>query len=408
MRVRVKYTTPVLNGTQACAAYTFGETEDYRVTIAQCVPASITTQPTSQTIACAANATFTVGLAGSLPTAYWQYRATATSPWLPVPNAAPYSGVNTNTLTITMAPSTLNGYQYRAVYQGACTGVDFSSPATLTVNPLVAAVTKSPAGNVCLGSVQQLSISNTQPATIVTFASAPALNITIPDDGSTTGVSNVIAVSGIPAGVLITDIKIKMNLTHSWAGDMVVAVKAPNTNVLNLAYALNGTGGAGPTTAFLPTFSKNATALTTTGTDPYSGTFAADGYNPTTGDPTVPTGPNGFIPTSTAATRNTFTDLIPTAANSSSLNGNWTLAMYDYFDDFTTTNKFNNWSIEITYTGGLASGVWTSPTPNSLFTDAAATVPYNGTSSVNTVYAKPTTAGVTNYTVVVNNGVCTS
>ncbi|MEI9957177.1 MAG: hypothetical protein WDM90_12945 [Ferruginibacter sp.] len=44
-----------------------------------------------------------------------------------------------------------------------------------------------------------------------------------------------------------------------------------------------------------------------------------------------------------------------------------------------------SWSVNITY-GAPAAGIW-SPLAG-LFTDAAATVPYTGT-SVNTVYAKP-------------------
>ncbi|MCP9749438.1 GEVED domain-containing protein [Ferruginibacter sp. HRS2-29] len=411
MRVRVQYNTPVLS-TQACAASSsFGEVEDYTVNLVPCVNVALTTQPVNKTVDCGANTTFTVAGTGSLPVFYWEYRVNATSPWQNVPAAAPYTGQNTNTLTITGATSTLNGYQYRAVFSGACTAVDFSSVATLTVNPLVGVV--APANpSVCLGGIQQLSITNTQPATVLTFNSAAALNITIPDNGGTAGVNNVINVSGIPSGVTITSIKIKMGITHSWAGDLVVVAKAPNNNILNLAYALNGTGGASATTGFNPTFSSTLTPtaanLLNAGANPYSGTYAADGYNSTTGDPAVPTGPNGFIPTSTAAARNTFTDLYNSANNANTLNGPWTLALYDYFQDDQTTNKFNNWSIEITYTGGLATGVWTSPAPNSLYTDAAATIPYDGVTSVNTVYAKPTTAGTVNYTVVVNNGICTS
>ena len=408
MRIRMHDASLGPNNTP-CGASAYGQVEDYTVNIQPCVPVTVTTQPANQTANCGNNATFTVALAGSLPSGYWQYRTSASGVWLTVPNAAPYSGVNTTALTITMAPYTLNGYQYRFLYQGACAGVNPSNAATFTVNPLVGTVVKSPAGSICEGSIQQLSITNTQPATTLTFNSAANLNLTIPDDGSTTGVNNTIAVSGIPAGVLITDIKVKMNITHAWAGDLIVVAKAPNNKVLNLSYALNATGGAGATTGFQPTYAKSVPAtgpLAASGTNPFSGTYRADGYNPATGDPTVPTGPNGYLPTSAATTRNTFDDLYPPADNSSTLNGNWTLAMYDYYDDGTTANKFNNWSIEITYTGGLASGVWTGPA-GTMFTDAAATVAYTGTAA-NSIYVKPTTTGVTNYSVVVSNGVCTS
>lgn len=417
MRVRVQFLSAVAGGGACTTSYLgYGETEDYTVNLVPCTPVTLTAQPVSKTIDCGTNTTFSVTTAGSLPVVYWEYRTSATALWQNVPAAAPYSGVNTTTLTITGATSAINGYQYRAVYSGACTAVDFSTVATLTVSPLVGTVNPASA-SICLGSIQKLSITNTQPATVVTFSSAPALNITIPDDASTTGVNNTIAVSGIPAGVTITNIKIKMNITHSWAGDLIVVAKAPNTNkVLNLAYALTATGGTAVTTSFNPTYAlsgSNSGYAGATGnlSTTYPGTYVPDGFNTLTGAPTVPTGPDGFLPTSTNSGPATdpFTYLFdPGTQASTAVNGNWTLALYDYYDDFTTTNKFNNWSIEITYTGGLATGVWTSPTPNSLYTDAAATVPYNGTSSVNTVYAKPTTAGVTNYTVVVNNGTCTS
>src|SRR5690606_9858497 len=44
-----------------------------------------------------------------------------------------------------------------------------------------------------------------------------------------------------------------------------------------------------------------------------------------------------------------------------------------------------------------------------LFTNAAATIPYNGTSALTTVYAKPSTAGVHTYTATFSNAAgCTS
>lgn len=59
----------------------------------------------------------------------------------------------------------------------------------------------------------------------------------------------------------------------------------------------------------------------------------------------------------------------------------------------------NNWTLEITY-GAPATGVWTaSPaTPNTMFTDALATVPYVAGSQATTIYVKPTVN--TSYSVV--------
>ncbi|MEQ1553299.1 MAG: T9SS type A sorting domain-containing protein, partial [Ferruginibacter sp.] len=56
--------------------------------------------------------------------------------------------------------------------------------------------------------------------------------------------------------------------------------------------------------------------------------------------------------------------------------------------------------------GSPATGVYTGPT-GTIYTDAAATVPYTGT-AINTVYVKPTATGVNNYSVVVTDGPCPS
>ncbi|MBK6635607.1 MAG: hypothetical protein IPG38_16125 [Chitinophagaceae bacterium] len=53
-------------------------------------------------------------------------------------NTAPYSGVNTGTLTVTPVTQLLNGYAYRAVLTGACAPIgtaNISNCAVLTVNP---------------------------------------------------------------------------------------------------------------------------------------------------------------------------------------------------------------------------------------------------------------------------------
>ena len=369
---------------------------------AACVPVSFTTQPANASVVCGSSTTFKVVTVGDLPVYQWEYRATATSAWLNVVNGGVYSGANTATLSVTNAPASLTGYQYRVVVSGACSGLDFSAPATLTVTPLIATV--SPASTtICTGSIQKLSITNTSPATVVTVNSAAALNITIPDNASTTGITSSLTVAGVPAGVSITSIRVKLNVTHSWVGDLVFVLKAPNGKILNLGYALTGTGGASGTTGLVNTiFASDGVAEFQSGKNPYTATFKADAFDPSTGDPTVPTGPDGFIPNVT-----TFGELY-TAATSTTVNGLWTLALYDYYPDFQTTNKFNNWSIEVTYSAGLAKGVFTSPTTNTLYTDAAGTILYDGTTLINTVYAKPTATGVTSYSVIVNNGLCTT
>ena len=153
-------TSPTAGQSCGPTASTFGEAEDYNVNIQPCIPIVITGSPSSSSVTCGGNASFTVTNTGSAPIYSWEYRTSAVGVWLTVPNAAPYSGVNTATLTITNATQPYNGYQFRALVSGACAAVDFSAAATLTVTPIIPVVTPASA-TICTGTVQQLSLTNT-------------------------------------------------------------------------------------------------------------------------------------------------------------------------------------------------------------------------------------------------------
>jgi subtilisin-like proprotein convertase family protein len=405
MRVQVREFGTAANMVP-CGTFTWGEVEDYNVNIVPCIPVAITTQPASVAATCGSNTSLTVAASGSLPAYQWQYRVSATSPWITLTNAAPYSGVTTSTLNITNVDPTLNGYQYRVLFSGACTSTDISNFGTLTVNPIVATVTPTSAV-LCQGGIQKLTITNiaSPVAGSVTFNSTFTTPIAIPDGSTSTaavtsaGISNAIAVT-VPAGATVTGASVRVSGTHTWFGDLVMVLKAPNNNIINLDYFLNTTGG-GASTAFTNTVISSAgTALLSTGTAAgnYTGTFKADLVaNP---GPFGPSGPTGLFQNVT----NGWTGLISptTAANST---GNWTLGIYD--GGATDLGNLNNWSITITYLlGAPATGVFTGAA-GTMFTDAAALTPYTGT-VVNAIWVKPLTPGVTNYTVAVTDAACTS
>ncbi len=384
MRVRVRFAT-ALQGADACLGYTYGETEDYSVRIVPCVVAAITTQPTSKTVGCNDATSFTVATTGSLVTYLWQTRATATSPWVNVTNGAPYAGATTNTLSLSNIPGTFNGRQYRVLYAGACKGVDSSNVVTLTVGPLVA-VANPTSGAYCPGGAPvQIQVSNQGgPATTNNFCSG-TISVTVPDN-LVSGAVSTIPVS-IPAGAVITSMAVRFSMTHTWAGDMVMALKAPNGQILNLDYFLTNTGGAGVTTGFVNTIISSAgiNALRT-GTNPYTNTFRADALN---GTPVDPGGPTGYAPTTT-----TWSALYPAPT------GDWTLAMYDGAGG--DIGRLTTWCLDITY-AAPGTGVFTPTT--GLFTDAAGTIPYTGT-PISIVYAAPTVS--TDYQLVVSNSICSS
>ncbi len=381
MRVRVRFST-ALTGANACLNYTFGETEDYTVNIVPCVPATITTQPANTSAVCGASTSFSVVVAGSLPVVYWQFRPNATAPWQNVPAAAPYSGVNTSTLTINPATAGLNSYQYRAVFSGACTGADFSNTATLTVTPLVTMVNPTSA-TICLGSIQQLSITNTVSSAVTATFVATGMPVAIPDGTFpvTTSTAIPFTVSGIPAGSVIQNIGVRFSITHPYVGDLVMNLKAPNNQKLNLFALLDNAAGTNSTANFTnTTIDSISTAAISGAPAPRSGSYRAERF---------------------AIGNTNFGDLV--VANTSwaallgTMNGTWNINIADL--GAPDAGSVTAASLFITYTApNFAQGTWTTTRPGTIFTDAAATIPYTGTPAT-TVYAKPDTSGVVNYSV---------
>jgi hypothetical protein len=78
------------------------------------VAPTITAHPSNKVVTAGQSASFSGGATGNpAPTYQWQVSTNGGSSWATVPNAAPYSGVTTQNLTITNAPITYNDYRYR-------------------------------------------------------------------------------------------------------------------------------------------------------------------------------------------------------------------------------------------------------------------------------------------------------
>jgi|GEM_PF-349728 len=380
-----------------CGDEIYGQVEDYTINILPCESVNITQQPKHTSVSCSDNASFTVTTTGTAPSFQWQVRASENEPWTPIVNGGMYNGQGTNTLNISGVTDAMDGYQYQVAVGGGCTATFISDTATLSVTQLIPTVTPAQVF-VCAGSTEPISITNTaQPSTSAYISSGP-LNITIPDDnvyasGENNGISNTINVTSLPAGALVSGLSVKLNIIHSYAGDLIIVLKAPNGQVFNLDYAMTNTGGAGPTTGFTNTvFSSTGSTALFDGTNPYTGTFAPDNQDPAETDPAlVPLGPNGFLPTTRV-----LSDLY------SQGNGQWTLALYDMYDDYTTSNKLVDWSINFTY-GAPQTGIF-APV-DGLFTNAAGTAAYTG-NAVSTVYAGPEASGT--YTLTLQTAGCAS
>lgn len=397
MRIRL-YDGTFGNGNNGpCGDETYGQVEDYTINILPCVPVTISTQPSNVSATCSSNASFTIETEGTAPTYQWQVSADQGTTWSPVVNGSVYSGQGTATLNISGVTDAMDGYQYQVAVGGACTATFLSAVDTLTVNQLVPTVTPTSVF-VCAGSTSPINITNTAQPSTSPYISSGAINMTIPDDnvagtGANVGINNSINVTSLPSGALISGLSVKLNIVHSYAGDLIIVLKAPNGQIFNLDYAMTNTGGAGATTGFTNTiFSSTGTVALIDGTNPYTGTFAPDNQDPADADPTtVPLGPAGFIPTTRI-----LSDLYSIG------NGNWTLALYDYYGDGLTSNLLVDWGISFTY-GAPQTGIF-SPSAG-LFTDAAGTAPYTG-NAVSSVYAGPAQSG--NYSVTLQTPGCAS
>ncbi|MEJ7627620.1 MAG: GEVED domain-containing protein [Ferruginibacter sp.] len=378
-RMRVRMHDTFGGNATPCGNSTYGQVEDYTVNITPCVPVTVTNQPVASTIMCGGNSTFTFGATGTGITYLWQYRVNATSPWINLTDGPNYSGVTTNTLTVINAPVTFNGYQYRVIYTGACSGTDFSNIVTLTVNPLLATVSTGTSISRCKGSGTAITITNVPSTTSATFNSTAAVPI---PDANPTGVQSPITVSGIPAGATISEVRVTFNLPHTYVGDLDINLIAPNNGNLNLVGSLNNGTGSNSTANFTNTVISSLGTVALSGAPaPRTGTFKADALP-------------GYGPTGSIQNVTSFAGLISVP------NGIWKLAAADFFGGDVGT--ITNWSITIFY-GAPATGVFS---PNTgLFTDATYTTPYTG-QPINTVYANPQVT--TAYTVTVTTPTCVS
>lgn len=145
------YTTPATNGTMSGyryrAAFTNSVSTVYSsaATLTVTAPAgtapSITTQPTNQTVAAGATATFTAAATGDpTPTVQWQRSTNGGSTWSDISGATGASYITPATT------GSMNGYVFRAVFSNSV-GTAATNAATLTVNT-APVVTGQPANQI--------------------------------------------------------------------------------------------------------------------------------------------------------------------------------------------------------------------------------------------------------------------
>ncbi|MBS1760495.1 MAG: M36 family metallopeptidase, partial [Bacteroidetes bacterium] len=261
--------TAIPNGPQT---YTLTSTDALGCSVSSQVTVNFTagvvinTQPVNASICSSTNATFTVVEgAGSTPTYQWQVSTTgAGGPWTNLSNAAPYSGVNTNTLTITSAPLALNGNYYRCVLSNTC-GTTNSNAALLTVNgaPTVTCpsnITVNSAAGTCGAVVNYPPATATgSPVPTITYSQASGTNFPVGTTTVTVTATNTCGVATCTFTVTVLDnqaptITCPANIVRNTDAGVCTATFAPanpvtadNCGVTLLTWTMSGaTTGSSP------------------------------------------------------------------------------------------------------------------------------------------------------------------
>ncbi len=302
----------------------------------------------------------------------------------------PYTGGNA--ATVYAAPAVNTVY----TVTGTSTTTTCSNTATISVVYTPPAPVVNPPSVTKCGPdapVQLCVTSSLAPSPFTASYTSGPISVAIPEGvfpapPATAGVSTINV--PLPSTAQITNMRVTMNITHGYVGDVVAVLKAPNGQVFNLDALLNKTNNPGAN--FVNTvISSTGTTTLDLGVAPFTGTFRADAVGATfvAFGFTLAGGPVGYAPTTT-----NWNGLYSTP------NGNWTLAMYDA--GAPDLGTLTSWSIAFDYLyGPPAAGVW-SPAAG-LFMDAAATIPYVAGTPATCVYANPTPAGVYPYQVTVQS-----
>jgi len=278
-------------------------------------------------------------------------------------------------------------------FYGVSAEFDFTNPpVTCTGTPVSFTVTVNPNGQV--NTVNNQVLCNGSATSAVTFtttnnglistggtqtASSGTISVSVPD-ASAVGATATIPVT-LPTGAVINNMRVTLNLTHTWISDMVINLKAPNGQVLNL---FNEHGGNGDNLVNTVVSSTGTTSFAS-GTAPFTGTFRA-------------TAASGVGPTGSVSNAANF------AALYSTTNGNWVLALRDLYGG--DLGILTGWSISFDYTvqGSFGTNMnWTNST-TSIGLGASGTGNIPSFTAVNNGSA-PVTSTVTVTPVYFNSGV---
>jgi trimeric autotransporter adhesin len=298
-----------------------------------------------------------------------------------------------STFNFATASPTVNRPNMTIGYKPFCSSTP--SSVTATVNPAPTTVSLlSTTGSVTNSAADTITICSDSAKLVVSggtttqkssvTVSSGTINLTINDfsGGLPSNLTNGQSVT-MPVGATIDSIRVKINLTHTFDGDLNIHLRSPNTQVVNL---ISRRGGSGEDMVNTQISSNTANASMASGAAPFANAlFRADLATITT---TVP-----------ATTTNTFSSLFVAGTGAPQT---WTISVHDMAA--VDVGILQDWSITIFYQEPIAVPyLWSTTTPNSVWTNSGLSSAYTN-QNINTVFVKP--SADTNYVITATLGGC--
>lgn len=209
-------------------------------------------------------------------------------------------------------------------------------------------------------------VASITPIGAQTFNSTSTSFIT---DNSCTGATNTIAVSGYNGTISSSGVYVKMNITHTWVGDLDIYLQAPDGTRVGLSDQTGNANNSGDN--FTNTiFADSGSAILGTSGAPYTGLFKPW---------------NAVFTVSGCTNSTTATTFASLGGGKINPNGNWSLVAFDRAA--TDTGRIQNWSIFFPYSGSnctkLSNSINVSITNSPSITSISpTTIPVGGTITI--------------------------
>ncbi len=302
--------------------------------------------------------------------------------------------VDTGT-SVTISPLVNTTYYVRG--EGGCAAPGNCASGVVTLRTKPADPVIFPVAPICVGDLAHIQMNpftlGTTPIPDSIVVTSVIMSLAIPDN-TEDGVNTSLTMPALPVGSQITGIDVTMSLPHTYPGDMIINLEAPNGAIANL-YKYNtgtftGNNGNLPNAGWIDAVTSSAGDVLYSSVDsPYRYTsgrlFIPDLINDSIAGPN----PNIQNPTGFVSAAAAIADLYSTP------DGIWTLALADGSPGDLGT--LTSWSIKIKYNRfaqiPATPGVWT-PGNGTLFTDAAGTIDYDGITPRLDIYAMPAATAI--------------